>query len=176
MPARFAKLSRRGFTLIELLVVIAIIGLLSTLAVVSLNTARVKSRDTKRLADVRTMQSALELYASQDTTGKYPIASSWNTALDATSLATLLGPYLSSLPVPPQAANEYVYMRAADGSTYVLIAGSLEDAAGNASALAGDIDGNTAETVGVCDKGDGTACANKAAAQSCADPIYCLRN
>ncbi|MCX6785799.1 MAG: type II secretion system protein [Candidatus Komeilibacteria bacterium] len=41
--------NRKGFTLIELLVVIAIIGLLSSLAVVNLNSARGKARDAKRL-------------------------------------------------------------------------------------------------------------------------------
>ncbi len=53
---------QKGFTLIELLVVIAIIGLLSTLAVVSLNNARQKSRDAKRISDVKQVQTALELY------------------------------------------------------------------------------------------------------------------
>ena len=52
----------RGFTLIELLVVIAIIGLLSTLAVIALNNARQKSRDAKRVSDIKQLQSALELY------------------------------------------------------------------------------------------------------------------
>ena len=52
----------RSFTLIELLVVIAIIGLLSTIAVVALNGARQKSRDTKRIADVRQIFISLELY------------------------------------------------------------------------------------------------------------------
>lgn len=52
----------KGFTLIELLVVIAIIGLLSTLAVVALNSARQKSRDAKRVADIKQIQTALELY------------------------------------------------------------------------------------------------------------------
>ena len=52
----------RGFTLIELLVVIAIIGLLSTLAVVALNSARAKSRDAKRVSDIKSLQTALELY------------------------------------------------------------------------------------------------------------------
>ncbi len=54
--------NQKGFTLIELLVVIAIIALLSTLAVFSLSSARQKSRDAKRLADVKQIQTALELY------------------------------------------------------------------------------------------------------------------
>lgn len=64
--------SRKGFTLIELLVVISIIGLLSTLAVVALNSARQKSRDTKRLADVKQIQTALELFYSDN--NRYAVA------------------------------------------------------------------------------------------------------
>ncbi|MEW6610150.1 MAG: prepilin-type N-terminal cleavage/methylation domain-containing protein [Patescibacteria group bacterium] len=56
--------TRKGFTLIELLVVIAIIGLLATLAVVALNNARSKSRDSKRVSDIKQIQTALELYYS----------------------------------------------------------------------------------------------------------------
>ncbi|MEY4722716.1 MAG: hypothetical protein RLZZ324_229 [Candidatus Parcubacteria bacterium] len=67
------KTNSKGFTLIELLVVIAIIGLLSTLAVVALNSARQKSRDSKRVADVKQMQTALELYYA-DKNG-YPVVS-----------------------------------------------------------------------------------------------------
>lgn len=63
--------SNKGFTLIELLVVIAIIGLLSTLAVVALNSARQRSRDAKRVADIRQIQTALELSFSE--TNAYPI-------------------------------------------------------------------------------------------------------
>ncbi len=65
------KRKNKGFTLIELLVVIAIIGLLSTLAVVALNSARAKARDAKRVADVKQVQTALELYFN-DAQG-YPI-------------------------------------------------------------------------------------------------------
>ncbi len=61
----------KGFTLVELLVVIAIIGLLSTVAVVSLNSARTKSRDAKRVADVKQIQTALELYFND--TNAYPV-------------------------------------------------------------------------------------------------------
>lgn len=60
-----------GFTLIELLVVIAIIGLLSTLAVVALTSARGKARDAKRISDIKQIQTALELYFA-DQGQKYP--------------------------------------------------------------------------------------------------------
>ncbi len=53
---------QKGFTLIELLVVISIIGILSTLAVVSLNDARGKARDAKRISDIKQVQTALELF------------------------------------------------------------------------------------------------------------------
>ncbi len=62
--------NKKGFTLIELLVVIAIIGLLSTLAVVALNNARIKSRDARRVSDVKQIQTALELYLND--VGSYP--------------------------------------------------------------------------------------------------------
>jgi prepilin-type N-terminal cleavage/methylation domain-containing protein len=64
------KSNNKGFTLIELLVVIAIIGLLSTLAVVALNSARTKSRDARRVADMKQITSALALY--YDDNRNYP--------------------------------------------------------------------------------------------------------
>ena len=60
------SLRQKGFTLIELLVVIAIIGLLSTLAVVALNSARAKARDAKRVADIKQVQTALELFFNDE--------------------------------------------------------------------------------------------------------------
>jgi len=64
MASKIKIATTKGFTLIELLVVISIIGILSTLAVVSLNNARLKARDTKRVSDIKQIQTALELYAS----------------------------------------------------------------------------------------------------------------
>lgn len=60
----------KGFTLLELLVVIGIIGLLSSIIVVNLTGARKKARDVKRVADIRTIQTALESYYGKN--GGYP--------------------------------------------------------------------------------------------------------
>ncbi|MDP3995204.1 MAG: type II secretion system protein [bacterium] len=82
----FSQKNNKGFTLIELLVVIAIIGLLSTLAVVALNNARAKGRDAKRVSDIKTIQTALELYFADKNT--YPVVAS-GTVLGETGATTL---------------------------------------------------------------------------------------
>lgn len=60
----------KGFTLIELLVVIAIIGVLASTVLASLNTARTKARDARRIADLHQIGLALEFYIDQNNT--YP--------------------------------------------------------------------------------------------------------
>ena len=82
---------KRGFTLIELLVVIAIIGILSSIVLASLNSARKKGRDARRISDVKQIQLALEL--AYDANGQYP------TSL---STSTLVTPgYISVVPTDP---------------------------------------------------------------------------
>lgn len=81
-------MKKRGFTLIELLVVIAIIAILASIITVSLQTARAKGRDSKRIADIRTIQLALEEYYNDH--GAYPITT-----------ASLAPTYLPNVPCDP---------------------------------------------------------------------------
>lgn len=85
---KILKQNQKGFTLIELLVVIAIIGLLASVVLLALGSARQKSRDAKRLADTRQIVSALELYYN-DHSG-YP-----------TALTGLETAYIGALPTYP---------------------------------------------------------------------------
>ncbi len=62
--------SKKGFTLIELLVVIAIIGVLSSVVLASLNTARTKGQDAARISSVKSLKTALEMYYNDN--GGYP--------------------------------------------------------------------------------------------------------
>ncbi len=55
-------LNKKGFTLIELLVVIAIIGLLASIVLASLNAARIKGRDARRISDIEQINNAIQLY------------------------------------------------------------------------------------------------------------------
>lgn len=54
------KYTNKGFTLIELLVVIAIIGILSSVVLASLNTARGKGKDARIQTEVVQIRTALE--------------------------------------------------------------------------------------------------------------------
>jgi len=97
----------RGFTLIELLVVIAIIGILSSVVLASLNAARMKSRDARRMSDLAQIRIALEMYYNDH--GYYPPSgcgwdcNGYDYSYNSTwsSLATALKPYIATLPVDP---------------------------------------------------------------------------
>lgn len=89
------KKDKKGFTLIELLVVIAIIGLLSTLSILALNQARARARDAKRIADVKQIQTALEMYYNAE--GDYPDDITTGSPIQDTSGNI----YLAAVPAPP---------------------------------------------------------------------------
>lgn len=65
---------KKSFTLIELLVVIAIIGILATLIVANMGTARQKARDAQRKAHLNEIATGLAMAFDESNT--YPTTSS----------------------------------------------------------------------------------------------------
>jgi prepilin-type N-terminal cleavage/methylation domain-containing protein len=152
------RMKNKGFTLIELLVVIAIIGILSSVVLASLNTARQKGRDARRLSDVKQIRTAMDLY--YDTGQSYPLSIG-----NASSSVLITGGYISTIPVDPSTGASYSYapLATSGGATectttpcesYV-IAAVLESA--NNVVLDNDTDENP--ITGSFD---------------CTDPVYCV--
>src|SRR5512136_2065338 len=104
------KKRSKGFTLIELLVVIAIIGILATIVLVSLNSARAKARDARRKSDIHQISLAMEM--AYEGTNAYPIFGA-----DPGSIGT----YMTSTPKDPLDPTQ-VYSWASDGTTYCVTA------------------------------------------------------
>lgn len=142
---------KRGFTLIELLVVIAIIGILASIVLASLNSARQKGRDARRISDVKEIQLALELY--YDANGAYP---------NALSTSTLVTPgYISVIPTDPSNLHAYAYAGLGASSCTSYHLGASLEVAGQ-TALNSDADAAA-----------GTACSGSAADFSGADSGAC---
>lgn len=126
------KHQAKGFTLIELLVVIAIVGILSSVVMGSLNSARGKGRDSQRKTNLKQLQTALELYYNDNF--QYPAggcdANGWSRSdnCPTTYISGLAGTYIASLPVGASAAGYYQYSaRGADGyQSYKIIANGVE--------------------------------------------------
>jgi len=139
---------RRGFTLIELLVVIAIIGILASIVLSSLNGARAKGRDAKRVSDIKELQLALELYYDANSnypTGNGTVASTLTTGLTSNG-------YISVIPTDPSGGTAaYGYVALPSGCddattmcTKYALAAQLES---SGTALQGSYTGSQAITV-----------------------------
>jgi prepilin-type N-terminal cleavage/methylation domain-containing protein len=109
------SMKHKGFTLVELIVVIAIIGILSAVVIGSLNDARSKGRDSKRIADLSNIQLALALYLNKYST--YPTGG-W------ADLKTELEDerFISELPQDPINSGDNIYTYISDGPNYCLAA------------------------------------------------------
>jgi prepilin-type N-terminal cleavage/methylation domain-containing protein len=111
-PHKSHKLTSRGFTLIELLVVISIIGLLSSVVLAALNTAREKAYDSHRFSDLNQVNIAIQSYYADN--GHYPTTPNPNlfytdcnnhgiwAVNSATPIPGLVPTYIPVLPKGPQ--------------------------------------------------------------------------
>ena len=154
------KVGARGFTLIELLVVIAIIGILSAVVLTSLNSARLKARDARRISDMKNMSLAFELF--YDSCGRYPSAlATTDTGGGACSGSTTLGDFLSTIPSDPTDTSHGYGYKSTDGTSY-LLADQLEGGAGA-------VPSNTNASGGTATAPDGTTTLDCSAAG-----VYCI--
>lgn len=106
-----------GFTLIELLIVIVIISVLATFLMVNFIGVRQRGRDAERKSDLRQIQSALELYRSDQ--GSYPLPPlPFGSALTGGSPAVT---YMQKVPKDPlNSLPVFIYTYTSDTSTYTL--------------------------------------------------------
>jgi len=114
--------------LIELLVVVAIISLLSSVVFASLNTARAKARDARRISDLKQVQTALFLY--YDKYGFFPNYSGQTTT--HTQKFNLMAQdlvddgFLSAVPAPPSSYSTYQYYLYGGSTLGALLVTNLE--------------------------------------------------
>ncbi|PIT89374.1 MAG: hypothetical protein COU27_00565 [Candidatus Levybacteria bacterium CG10_big_fil_rev_8_21_14_0_10_36_7] len=110
----------RGFTLIELLVTVSIISILATFLMANFIGIRQRGRDAQRKSDVRQLQSALELWRSDN--GIYPAS----IASCGSALTTGGVTYMQKIPCDPLGTGTYnggnYYYPASDGLTYTIAA------------------------------------------------------
>ena len=117
-------MKNKGFTLIEILVVVAIIGVLSSVVLVGLNGARKQGRDARRIADLRQIQTGLELYFQSN--GKYPATPANWQALETALVGAGIG--VTNVPNDPLDSGGWNYAYCANaGQTQYTIAAYLED-------------------------------------------------
>ena len=124
------KRNQKGFTLIELLVVIAIIGLLASVVLLALNTARAKARDARRLSDLRQISTAAQMIADSDPNAQYPVDAAAFTGSDP------LPGGLPTMPTGGSCTGDYTY-DTNTGRTQFNVEACLEE--GTSEYAAGDV-------------------------------------
>jgi len=139
---KYLGIKNKGFTLMELLVVIAIISILTAIVLPNLNSARIKGRDARRIADIKNIQLALAVYYDTHRATGYPI-DIYNGFLAPT--------YMPVVPKDPL-GNDYAYAALGTGtscSSYHL--GAVLE--GSSSALTEDAD--APDLSGICEDDEG---------------------
>src|SRR3989344_8395595 len=133
----------KGFTLLELIVVIAVISILAVILLPRFVRITKPANDSRRLADIRTIQGYLELYYQQNRSYPVDLANSAGAFGSGNSCAGVCGVLIranvaTSIPADPVELGNYYYRYESAGQSYV-IGAQLE--APNPSALKDDVDG-----------------------------------
>ncbi|MFH0943154.1 MAG: prepilin-type N-terminal cleavage/methylation domain-containing protein [Candidatus Beckwithbacteria bacterium] len=92
----------KGFTLLELLVTISIIGILLGIGSVSFSTAQKRGRDSRRQADMKAVQKAMEECYAID--NEYPDIT-WGEVLTCVDGTTVT---MQEIPVDPKDGSDYL--------------------------------------------------------------------
>jgi prepilin-type N-terminal cleavage/methylation domain-containing protein len=121
MEHHFLIHRNKGFTLLELLISISIIGILIAAGVASYSTAQKKSRDSRRMSDLKAIQGGFEQY-NADFNGNYPVGC---------ALATKYLP--AGFPTDPKTSTSYASGGTCNATSYCICA-ALESTTGNATA------------------------------------------
>jgi len=114
MKTNFSNGEHKGFTLMELMVVVAIIAILSAVILVSINPARGKSRDAKRISDIEQIRLSLEQYF--DKCDQYPHSLN-TTESDGCPININLATFISTIPKDPLNSGSNIYSYGVDGSS-----------------------------------------------------------
>lgn len=116
----------KGFTLIELLVVIAIIGILASVVLSSMASARQSAINVRKKTELRTVINALQVYYwDNNSVPGNRIQGSWDVFGpngDNTLTELITGGYLNTLPTSPDSLPYYYY----DYGSYVIVSTRLE--------------------------------------------------
>ena len=110
--------THKGFTILELMIAIAIIALLAAATITMYDSAKVKSRDSKRAADMVQIQNGLNLYFTDHSLFPVFPGGITITGNDAFSMALINGGHMAGVPIDPSPTYSYTYASNSSGTTY----------------------------------------------------------